>query len=160
MRCELMREGVLRDTVSIPLASNGQEAQFIEEMFTAADTSDFAGSVHCDAVGNGRFTAVALELDAVNRVFTTLPVSPVRRGGGRGGGAELRAFRQWGGHHLRSGVRESIPPSGAVPRPPPFIRTSFRPGPLFTSTTPRASRLPPNRWWTSPAIWRSRRTAA
>ena len=27
-------------------------------------------------------------------------------------------------------------------------------GPLFISTTPRARSCPPNRWWTSPAIWK------
>ena len=47
----------------------------------------------------------------------------------------------------------------AVPPPAPFIRTSFRAVPLFISTTPRATRLPPNWWWTSRAIWRSPRTA-
>ena len=46
-------------------------------MFPAADTSDFAGSVRCDAVGEGRFTAVALEMDPGDRIFITLPVVPV-----------------------------------------------------------------------------------
>ena len=31
----------------------------------------------CDAVGEGLFTAVALEMDPGNRIFTTLPVVPV-----------------------------------------------------------------------------------
>ena len=97
MRCELMREGVLRDAASIPLAANGQEAQFIDEMFTAADTSDFAGSVHCDAEGPGMFTAVALELDAVNRIFTTRPVSPVLRAGGRAAELDFAHFANGAG---------------------------------------------------------------
>ena len=42
-----------------------------------ADTSDFAGSVRCAAPGEGMFTGVAVELDAVNQIFTTLPVVPV-----------------------------------------------------------------------------------
>ena len=83
MRCELMREGVLHDAVSLPLAANGQASWFIDAAFPAADTSDFAGSVHCDAAGPGMFAAVALELDAARRIFTTLPVLPVRRAGGR-----------------------------------------------------------------------------
>ena len=83
VRCELMREGVLRDAASLPLAANGQSSWFIDAAFTGADTSDFEGSVRCDAEGPGMFTAVALELDAVNRIFTTLPVLPVRRAGGR-----------------------------------------------------------------------------
>ena len=78
-----MREGVLRDAASIPLAANGQSSWFIDAAFPAADTSGFAGSVHCDAEGPGMFTAVALELDAASRIFTTLPVLPTRRAGGR-----------------------------------------------------------------------------
>ena len=77
VRCELMREGVLRDAASLPLAANGQTSWFIDTAFAAADTTGFAGSVHCDAEGPGMFTAVALELDAANRIFTTLPVLPV-----------------------------------------------------------------------------------
>ena len=46
-------------------------------MFPAADTSDFAGSVRCDAVGEGLFSAVALEMDPGTRIFTPLPVVPV-----------------------------------------------------------------------------------
>ena len=61
VRCDLMREGVLRDAASIPLAANGQSSWLIDQEFPAADTSDFAGSVRCDAVGEGRFSAVALE---------------------------------------------------------------------------------------------------
>ena len=75
--CELMQGGTVLDDVSIPLAANGQSSWFINEVFTGADTSDFAGSVRCAAPGEGMFTAVALELDAVNRIFTTLPVVPV-----------------------------------------------------------------------------------
>ena len=42
-----------------------------------ADTSDFAGSVRCNAVGEGLFSAVALEMDPGTRTFITLPVFPV-----------------------------------------------------------------------------------
>ena len=77
LRCDLMREGVLLDAASIHLAANGQDARFIEQMFTATDTSDFVGAVRCDAVGEGMFTAVALEMDPGTRIFTTLPVVPV-----------------------------------------------------------------------------------
>ena len=75
VRCDLMREGVLLDAVSIALEANGQASWFIDQAFPAADTSDFAGSVRCDAVGAGRFSAVALEMDPGNRIFTTLPVT-------------------------------------------------------------------------------------
>ena len=77
LRCDLMREGVLLDGASIPLEANGQTSWLIDQAFPAADTSDFAGSVRCDAVGEGLFTAVALEMDPGNRIFTTLPVVPV-----------------------------------------------------------------------------------
>ena len=77
LRCDLMREGVLLDAVSIPLEANGQTSWLIDQAFPGADTSDFAGSVRCDAVGEGRFSAVALEMDPGNRIFATLPVVPV-----------------------------------------------------------------------------------
>ena len=77
VRCELMREGVLHDAASIPLAANGQSSWFIDGRFPGTDTSDFAGSVRCAAPEEGMFTGVAVELDAVNRIFTTLPVVPV-----------------------------------------------------------------------------------
>ena len=65
------------DDETIPLAANGQTAWFIDATFPGTDTSDFSGSVRCTATGEGLFSAVALELDAVNRIFTTLPVVPV-----------------------------------------------------------------------------------
>ena len=77
LRCDLMREGVLLDAASIPLEANGQTSWFIDQAFPGADTSDFAGSVRCDAVGEGLFSAVALEMNPGNRIFTTLPVVPV-----------------------------------------------------------------------------------
>ena len=77
LRCDLMREGVLLDAASIPLEANGQTSWFIDQAFPATDTSDFAGSVRYDAVGEGLFSAVALEMDPGTRIFTTLPVVPV-----------------------------------------------------------------------------------
>ena len=73
--CRLMKEGGVLEEAEISLAANGQEAQFIEDMFTGTDTSDFVGSVRC--TGPGRFTGVAVEMDAGNRILTTLPVVPV-----------------------------------------------------------------------------------
>ena len=77
----MMKEGAVLEEVEIPLAANGQDARYIEEMFTGADTSDFVGSVRCTtpAEGEGMFTGVAVELDAGNQIFTTLPVLPVQR---------------------------------------------------------------------------------
>ena len=39
--CRLLQEGMVLEEMEIPLAANGQEALYIEEMFTGADTSDF-----------------------------------------------------------------------------------------------------------------------
>ena len=76
--CQLMKDGAVLEETEISLEANGQEARYIEEMFTSTDTSDFVGSVRCTAPpGEGMFTGVAVELDAGNRIFTTLPVVPV-----------------------------------------------------------------------------------
>ena len=72
-----MKEGTVLEEVEIDLEANGQDARYIEEVFTRTDTSDFVGSVRCTAPEGGRFTGVAVELDASNRIFTTLPVVPV-----------------------------------------------------------------------------------
>ena len=75
--CQLMKDGIVLEEAEIPLEANGQEARYIEELFPRTDTSDFAGSVRCTAPGEGMFTGLAVELDAANRIFTTLPVVPV-----------------------------------------------------------------------------------
>ena len=80
--CRLMSGGMVLEAVEIDLEANGQEARYIEELFTATDTSDFVGSVRCTAPD--LFTGIAVELDAGNRIFTTLPVVPVARAGGGG----------------------------------------------------------------------------
>ena len=77
VRCDLMRKGVLLDSASIPLAANGQTSWMIDQAFPGSDTSDFAGAVRCAATGEGLFTAVALEMDPGNGIFTALPVLPV-----------------------------------------------------------------------------------
>ena len=75
--CRLMIAGVVLEEEEIPLEANGQSSWFIEEVFTRTDTSDFVGSVRCNALDGEMFTGIALELDAANRIFTTLPVVPV-----------------------------------------------------------------------------------
>ena len=77
--CQLMKDGIVLEEAAIPLEANGQEARYIEELFTGTDTSDFVGSVRCTAPGEGMFTGVAVEFDASNQIFTTLPVVPVQR---------------------------------------------------------------------------------
>ena len=76
--CRLMQDGMVLEEVDIELEVNGQNGRFIEEVFTATDTSDFVGLVRCMA--EGEFTGVAVELDAGSGIFTTLPVVPVVNG--------------------------------------------------------------------------------
>ena len=71
-----MQEGEVLEEVDIELKANGQDGRFIEEVFTATDTSDFVGLVRCTA--EGEFAGVAVELDAGAGIFTTLPVVPVQ----------------------------------------------------------------------------------
>ena len=123
--CRLMSGGVVLEEMEISLAANGQEAQYIEEMFTTTDTSNFVGLVRC--TGPGRFTGVAVELDPGNRIFTTLPVVPVARTGGGGQGAGLDFAHFANGDGIVSGmvfVNLSTQPSG--PGPTPF-HTVIRP---------------------------------
>ena len=77
--CQLMQGGQVLEEKEIPLAGHGQTAQFIDELFAKIVTSDFVGSVRCTAPEGGKFTGLALEMDADDRIFTTLPVVPVRR---------------------------------------------------------------------------------
>ena len=79
VNCQLMKDGAVLEEVEIPLEANGQESRFIEEVFAGTDTADFVGSGRCTATGEGMFTGVAVELDASNRIFTTLPMVPVQR---------------------------------------------------------------------------------
>ena len=79
LTCRLMKDGEELEDQPVTLPANGQDAMFIDEMFEY-DTSDFTGSVRCTApAGEQEFTGVAVELDSGNRIFTTLPVVPVRR---------------------------------------------------------------------------------
>ena len=75
--CRLMSGGAVLEEVEIPLEANGQTSWSIDQAFPAVDTSDFTGSVRCDAVGEGLFIAVALEMDSGTRIFITLPLFPV-----------------------------------------------------------------------------------
>ena len=77
VQCRLLKDGRVLEEGEIPLSANGQAAKFIEELFTTTDTTDFVGSVRCTVPHGELFTGVAVELDAGNRIFTTLPVVPI-----------------------------------------------------------------------------------
>ena len=116
--CRLMSGGMVLEAVEIDLEANGQEARYIEEVFTATDTSDFVGSVRCTAPG--LFTGIAVELDEGNRIFTTLPVVPVARTGGGGQETVLDFAHFANGGGIVSGmvfVNLSTRPSGPGPTP-------------------------------------------
>ena len=111
--CRLMSGGAVLEEMEISLAAYGQEARYIEEMFTTTDTSNFVGLVRCTAPG--LFTGIAVELDAGNRIFTTLPVVPVARTGGGGQEAGLDFAHFANGAGIISGlvlVNRSTQPSG------------------------------------------------
>ena len=123
--CRLMKDGIVLEEVEIYLAANGQEARYIEEVFTLTDTSDFVGSVRCTAPD--LFTGVAVEIDAENRILTTLPVVPVARAGGGGQETVLNFAHSANGNGTTSDlvfVNVSTRPSG--PGPTPF-HTVIRP---------------------------------
>ena len=116
--CELMREGVPRDAVSIPLEANGQTAWLIDAAFPAADTSGFAGSVRCAAPGRGRFTAIAVEIDAAERIF--ISVVPVDRTVGRGGETVLDFAHFVNGTWITDLVFVNLSTEASRPAPTPF----------------------------------------
>ena len=131
VRCRLMKAGVVLEEMQISLAAYGQEAQFIEEMFTTTDTSNFVGLVRC--TGPGRFTGVAVELDAASRIFTTLPVVPVNlRGRGREAVLDFAHFAN------REGITSDLvfvnvetQPSGPAPTPYHVAIPPIRPALYF-----------------------------
>ena len=134
--CELMREGVLRDAVSLPLEANGQTSWLLDQAFPAADTSDLVGSVHCDAPGRRRFSAVALEVDPGTRIFTTLPVFPVdRRGGGPEAALDFAHFANGDGTTSDLVfVNMKTQPSGPAPTPFHVAIPPIRPAIYFYDT--------------------------
>ena len=131
VRCRLMKAGVVLEEMEISLAAYGQEAQFIEEMFTTTDTSNFVGLVRC--TGPGRFTGVAVELDAASRIFTTLPVVPVNlRGRGREAVLDFAHFAN--GEGITSDlvfVNVETQPSGPAPTPYHVAIPPIRPALYF-----------------------------
>ena len=120
--CRLMSGGMVLEAVEIDLEANGQEARYIEELFTATDTSDFVGSVRCTAPG--LFTGIAVELDEGNRIFTTLPVVPVARAGGGGQETVLYFAHFANGSGTTSDlVFVNVSPRPSGPGPTPYHAT-------------------------------------
>ena len=105
--CRLMSGGIVLEEVEISLEANGQEARYIEELFTGTDTSDFVGSVRCTLPpGEGMFTGVAVELDASNQIFTTLR-DPVVQGLSRSREGGVMCRDEEGAQRLDAPVTEA-----------------------------------------------------
>ena len=118
--CRLMSGGVSLEEVEIPLEANGQTSWFIEDTFTTTDTSDFLGSVRCTAPGRGRFTAIAVEMDAAQRIFNTLSVVPVDWTGGGGGETVLDFAHFVNGTWITDLVFVNLSTEASRPAPTPF----------------------------------------
>ena len=134
--CRLMSGGTVLEEVGIPLEANGQTSWSIDQAFTAADTSDFVGSVRCYTVGEGLFSAVALEMESGTRIFTTLPVVPVDRGR-RGRAAALDFAHFANGDGITSDlvfVNVKTQPSGRGPNLFDAVIPSIRPAIYFYDT--------------------------
>ena len=135
--CRLMSGGAVLEEVEIPLEANGQTSWFIDQAFpVSADTSGFLGSVHCAAPGRRQFTGLAVEIDAANRIFTTLPMFPVDRGGG-GSAASLDFAHFANGDGTTSDlvfVNRKTEPSGPAPTPFHVAIPPIRPAIYFYDT--------------------------
>ena len=120
VNCRLMSAGVALEEVEIPLEANGQASWFIDQAFTTTDTSDFLGSVRCTAPGRGRFTAIAVEIDAAQRIFSTLSVVPADRTGGGGGETVLDFAHFVNGTWITDLVFLNLETQPSRPAPTPF----------------------------------------
>ena len=117
--CRLMQEGAVLEEVDIELEAKGQDGRFIQEVFTATDTSDFVGLVRCTA--EGEFAGVAVELDAGNGIFTTLPVLAVERTSARVGEYKLEFAHFANGSSITSDlVLVNVSTQRSRPAPTPF----------------------------------------
>ena len=102
--CYLMRRGSVLEDEKIPLAAGGQTARFIHEIFPGANTSNFVGSVRCTAPDGRRFAGIALEMDANDGIFTTLPVVTVNQTEAGGGETTLEFAHFANGSSITSDV--------------------------------------------------------
>jgi hypothetical protein len=56
--------------------AGGHLSQFIQQLFPNSDTRDFRGTISAQVTG-GSVAATVIELDTVNKKFTTMPVTPI-----------------------------------------------------------------------------------
>ena len=124
--CRLMSGGDVLEAVTLSLKANGQTSWLIDAAFPGVDTSGFVGSVRCDTVGEGLFTAVALEMDPGTRTFTTLPLFPVNRSaGGRAAVLDFAHFANGEGSTSDLVfVNVGTQPSGPPPHPRSYAHPS------------------------------------
>ena len=130
-----MSGGAVLEQVSLALEANGQTSWLIDAAFPGVDTSGFVGSVRCDAVEEGLFSAVALEMDPGDNIFITLPVFPVNRLAG--GGAAALDFAHFANGDGATSDLVFVNPSTQPSRPgTPFISgiPPIRPAMYFYDT--------------------------
>ena len=120
VRCRLMSGGVSLEEAEIPLEANGQTSWMIDQAFPTTATSDFLGSVRCTVLGSRQFTAIAVEMDAAQRIFNTLSVVPVDRTGGRGGETVLDFAHFVNGIWITDLVFVNLETQPSRPAPSPF----------------------------------------
>ena len=118
--CRLMSGGSALEEVEIPLEANGQTSWFIEDVFTTTDTSNFLGSVRCTVLGSRRFTAIAVEMDAAQRIFNTLSVVPLDRTGGGNKQTTLNFAHFVNGTWITDLVFVNLSTEASRPAPTPF----------------------------------------
>ena len=70
-------QDVANGAVQRPLEVNARLAQFIDEIFPDADTTDFMGTISVRA-DNGTVVVIAMEMGSEAGEFTALPVSPIQ----------------------------------------------------------------------------------
>ena len=70
-------QDVANGAVERPLGVNARLAQFIDEIFPDADTTDFVGTISVRA-DNGTVVVIAVEMGSEAGELTALPVSPIQ----------------------------------------------------------------------------------
>lgn len=70
-------QAVENGTATLMISARGRIAQFIDELFPAANLEDFQGTLEIQPEG-AKVAVIALELGMQPGEFTTLPVTPVQ----------------------------------------------------------------------------------
>ena len=111
VNCRLMSGGIVLEEVEIFLGANGQEARYIEELFTG---HRYVGLRGVGALHGARPVHRSGRGDRCRKPHLNDAAGGAGGPGGRwrpGNGSEFCAFRQWERHHLRSRFCECVHPA-------------------------------------------------